>query len=129
MPAKIIPEGDLTPVLKLRCVVSGVTDGDTITANVVIPARIRLLNCWAPESRGPHKSPAGQASKQAMLQLVEEHPTKAGLLTIPLDGITRLDEIFTMGRILALVHLDNAPADLSTLQVRSGHATTEKPDP
>lgn len=127
MPKKIIPEGDLTPVLKLRCLVSDVTDGDTITANIVIPARIRLLNCWAPESRGAKKSKAGQASKEAMVKLVGDHPTKSGLLTIPLDGITRLDEIFTMGRVLALVHLDGAPADLSTLQVQAGHATAEKP--
>lgn len=125
---EIIPEGDLTPVLKLRCVVSDVTDGDTITANIVIPARIRLLNCWAPESRGPKKTRAGQKAKEAMIQLVAEHPTKSGLLTIPLNGITRLDEIFTMGRLLALVHLDGQPADLSTLQVQAGHATAEKPN-
>ena len=126
--AKKLPQpGEPTPVIKLRCQVTAVTDGDTVTAQITIPARVRLLNCWAPESRGAKKSNAGKLAKQAMEQLVADHPSGSGVLTIPLDGVTRLDELFTMGRVLGFIQLDGQSADLSTLQVESGHATREKP--
>lgn len=117
----------LAPKIQLRCRVEEVVDGDTLTVSIKIPGRVRLLGCWAPESRGPKKSPAGVASKANMQRLIEKHPTREGLLTIPLDGVTRLDQIFTMERLLASVQLDGQPLDLAATQVKSGFATAEKP--
>lgn len=116
-----------SPKIQLRCRVEDVVDGDTLTVSIKIPGRVRLLDCWAPESRGAKKSPAGVASKVNMQRLIEEHPTREGLLTIPLDGVTRIDQIFTMERLLASVQLDGHELDLAATQVSQGFATTDKP--
>lgn len=116
--------GTPTPTLNLPCEITEVYDGDTLTVQVKINVRVRLLDCWAHEVRTKDlKAKAkGIASRDHLRGLV---PTGAkGLLVIPLGGATRLDDIFTMGRVLANVHV--ADKSLSDEQVKAGHAWKTK---
>jgi endonuclease YncB( thermonuclease family) len=106
-------------------VVVDVLDGDTITLGLTIHARIRMIDCWAPETRtkDADEKKRGIASKEHLKGLL---PTGAGVrVEIPLDGTTRLDDLFTMGRVLGTVW--RGEVNISDEQVRAGHATKEKP--
>jgi len=37
------------PELSVPCKITEVYDGDTVTVEVTLTARVRLLDCWAPE--------------------------------------------------------------------------------
>lgn len=105
-----------TPQFALPCKIVEVYDGDTVTVELTIKARIRLLDCWAPELRDT----GGKASRDA----IKQFEGKTGLLQVPLTGANRLDDVFTFGRVLGYVLVDGK--SISELQVTSGHATKEK---
>ena len=107
------------PGVSARCIVTDVYDGDTVTVELRIPIRVRLLDCWAPELRD-----AGGAEAKAALQRIAAG--RHGLLWVPLADVHRLDDAFTFGRLLAHLQIDGADKTVSQLQVEAGHATTTK---
>lgn len=108
------------PQLALPCRVVEVVDGDTVRVEIKIQASVRMLDCWAPETRGGERQ-AGEASRDHLTAAAQG---RDALLTIPLGGAARLDDLFTFGRVLGRVSVDGQ--DLSKLQVESGHATRQK---
>lgn len=107
---------DPRPQLSLPCRVTQVYDGDTLTVEMTIRARVRLLDCWAPELRDE----GGVASRDAIKPI----EGKAATLVVPLDGVDRLDDVLTFGRVLGYVWVDGE--SLSEKQVSAGHATFRK---
>ena len=116
------PPGD--PHLVVPCQVVEVYDGDTVTVEFTLRARVRMLDCWAPEvrSRNADEKGRGLAAKEYLKQLAEG---RRGVLTVPLQG-ERLDDLFTFGRLLGHIHLTGDDESLSEQMVREGHATTTK---
>lgn len=112
------------PSLTLRGTLEEVYDGDTVTVSFTVKARIRMLDCWAPEvrTRSLSEKAQGLAAKRHLQSLVTTGtPVR---VEIPLDGTTRLDDLFTMGRVLGTVWV--GPTNLSAAMVASGHATAKK---
>jgi endonuclease YncB( thermonuclease family) len=100
-----------------------VYDGDTLTVELRMRARVRLLDCWAPEL----KDEGGPASKAKLGELCRGEGRGArGVLFVPLQRDGRLDKHFTFGRLLGHIWLDGDDADLATQMVEAGHATREK---
>jgi len=110
--------------LHLPCVITQIVDGDTVTVEITLQARVRLEDCWAPETTGGTETTkaAGLASKQHLSQIAEG---KRGGLLVVLDGAKRLDDVFSFGRIVGRVWCEDA-GDLARKQVLSGHAFATK---
>lgn len=115
---------------KARCLRA--IDGDTIEVEVRRVIRVRLLDCWAPESKiDPRVSRtdqetekfAGQASKEHLRKLVEGRDV---VVQIPSD--VDVAKAITMGRWLGRVWLEGDGESLSEKQVRSGFAEKVKPE-
>ena len=111
-----------------------VIDGDTIEVEVKRTFRVRMLDCWAPESRrDPRRKPEEQAEEKAKGQASKEHLTalaegKTVVVSIPLPEDGDVAKIWTMGRVLGRVWLLDRPGkSLSVQQVEAGHATETKP--
>jgi endonuclease YncB( thermonuclease family) len=129
--AEPAPEyGWTTPARVLR-----VIDGDTLEVEVRRVVRIRMLDCWAPESKADSRVPEedreqqkalGLASKAALQKVAEDQDV---IVRIPTRSDGDISHMFTMGRVLGHVWLQKAPQEsLSERQVRLGHATTTKPE-
>lgn len=104
-------------------VVRRVIDGDTLVVELRRVVHVRLLECWAPESRttDPEEKQRGLAAKANMQQLAAD---KECLVFIPADAHGNLSHEFTMGRVLGYVYVDGR--DLSEAQREAGHATATK---
>jgi endonuclease YncB( thermonuclease family) len=112
-----------------------VIDGDTLDVEVRRVIRVRLLDCWAPESKQDPRLPEerrqaekakGQASKASLAKLADG---KTVTVQIPVDADGDISKSMTMGRVLGHVWLASDPSEtLSEKQVRNGHATIEKPE-
>lgn len=104
------------------CHVTGVIDGDTVEVTIVRRLRVRLLDCWAPESRtlDPHEKVLGLASKESMKSIAGD---RDATLFVPTHGES-LQEIMTLGRVLGEVWIDGR--NISEVQVERGHATATK---
>lgn len=105
------------PVVRIPCKVIEVVDGDTVTVEVTLRARVRLVDCWADERNTPEGSAAQRYLQQAALQ-------KEGLLEVEIVNMQRLDDAFTFGRILGRIYIDGG--DISQRVVRAGHAKASK---
>lgn len=114
-----------TPAKVLR-----VIDGDTLEVEVRRVIRVRLLDCWAPESKidpriseskQASEKKAGQASKANLQKLVEG---KDVIVQIPSDA--EVAKSITMGRWLGRVWIPGDDESLNEKQVRSGFATKLK---
>ena len=112
--------------------VTRVVDGDTIDVTVTRTIRVRLLDCWAPESKADPRIPeaqqqlekaAGQASKNRLTALAAGKPV---VLHVPTDGSGIVARMSTMGRVLGTVWLEGSDKSLNQLQVEGGFATREK---
>ena len=113
-----LPEENAAPVLRVPCHVIEVVDGDTLTVEVKLQVRVRLIDCWAPE----RNTAQGKVAKQHMQQLAHD---KAGLLEVPWSPRGRLDDMFTFGRLLGRVHVEGQ--DVGRQMVEVGLATEKKP--
>lgn len=108
-------------------VVVRVIDGDTVVIQSQIEFQIRLLDCWAPESRTKDRleKQRGLAAKARMQELADCKPCR---VFMPATGT--LSETITMSRILGRVWIlqDGSPSDmdLSSIMVAEGHATQKK---
>ena len=104
-----------------------IVDGDTLDVSICLVVRVRLIDCWAPETRtlDLNEKRRGQAAKLYLQNLVDERRVR-----VHIPGRRRLSDMLTMDRVLGRVWLiDNgAPAarDLSTMMIAAGHATRVK---
>jgi len=110
------------------CRVVEIVDGDTLTIETKIRIRVRMKDCWADElhSRYPELRVKAQQSKQHLASIALN---RDGLLQIDLDGIDRLDKLFSFGRIIGNVYLKNQTKTLAQRQVEAGYATATKLKP
>lgn len=100
-----------------------VFDGDTITVEIRKRLKIRLLDCWAPETRtkDADEKKRGFAARDYMKSLAEG---KEGVLFIPTED--DISKVFTFGRALGYVWIGDT--NLSEEMVKKGHATKTKAD-
>lgn len=110
------PHGWSTP-----CRVVNVVDGDTVDVEVRRVIRVRLIDCWASETRTKDQAEKqrGIAAKEHLRAVSEG---RAATLFIP-GGETFKDQL-TLDRVLGHVWVDGE--DLSELQVKGGFASKGK---
>jgi len=124
-----------SPSWTTRAKVLRVIDGDTLEVEIRRTVRVRMLGCWAPESRQDPRLPEsrrlaekakGQAAKQSLISLANGREV---IVSVPLSDDGDVAKSMTMGRVLGHVWLvDHPEKSLSVQQVEAGHATTEKPE-
>lgn len=112
-----------------------VIDGDTIEVAITRTFRVRMLDCWAPESRrdprlGESERAAektkGQAAKENLISLANGREV---IVSVPLSAKGDVAQVWTMGRVLGHVWLaDDREESLSEKQVRAGFAEVVKPE-
>lgn len=106
-----------------------VIDGDTVVVRSHVEYHVRLLDCWAPESRTSNakEKTRGLRSKARMQQLATDKPVR-----VHLPGQSDLTDMVTLGRVLGRIWVleDNEPApqDLSSIMVAEKLATPTKPE-
>lgn len=125
-PERTAPE----PSWTTQAVVTRVIDGDTLDVEIRRTIRVRLLDCWSPESRIDSRLPeaeraaakvAGNAAKSHLADLATG---RAVILQIPLGTDGNTSHIMTLGRVLGNVWLvDDQAETLSEKQIKAGHAT------
>ena len=118
------PQPDPAAVLIVPCTIVEWYDGDTPTVDVTLRVRVRLLDCWAPEvsTRDKREKVKGIASRDHAAQ---RFPVGTiAKLTIPIEGMDRLDDAITLGRVLGYLTVDGV--NISEAQVKAGHATKVK---
>jgi endonuclease YncB( thermonuclease family) len=104
-----------------------VIDGDTIVVASTVEYHVRLLDCWAPESRTKDaaEKERGLKSKARMNELVTGKAVR-----VHLPGQSDITDMVTFGRVLGRVWLlhSGVPAvrDVSTIMVDENLATTTK---
>lgn len=104
-----------------------VLDGDTIEVEIVRRLRIRMLDCWAPETRtaDPEEKRRGLAAKEALAATLPIG--NEVILQIPTDPGGDVSDVLTLNRFLAHVWpMDGIPMSAAERQVVAGHATREK---
>lgn len=115
-PAPIQP-----PMIRVPAVINEVHDGDTLSVSFEFSARVRLIDCWAPELKSGEP---GAKSKANLIKLTSKQ--QRCMVEIPIhDDIGRST---SLGRVLARVTVDGQDKDLSTQQVAGGFATRDKTD-
>jgi len=124
------------PVLGLttRATVLRAIDGDTLEVELKHTVRVRLLDCWAPESKSDPRLPEsdrsaakarGLAARQHLRDLCEGREV---ILHVPTDGSGDLSRIWTLGRVLGQVWVVGENESLAEQQVDAGHAEVSKPE-
>lgn len=115
--------------LVTEAIVTAVYDGDTITVQPLLPAaKIRLLDCWAPElrTRDADEKRRGLASRDHLRKLLPI----GSRVTLEVPTTDRLQDSLTFGRVLGRVWRDTDDDgqldNVSTLQVTAGHATATR---
>ena len=104
-----------------------VVDGDTIDCRLTFDFRLRLIDCWAPESRtlDLQEKQRGLAAKAHMVDLVAGRRVR-----VHVPGNGSLADLLTLSRVLGRVWRLQGDTpdsrDVSTLMVEAGHATTTK---
>lgn len=89
-----------------RAVVTRVVDGDTVEVELRRRIRVRLLDCWAPETKGhdPEKKAAGEAAREHLEQIIPVGNDV--ILEIPTDvegDAGDMGQILTFGRVVGSV--------------------------
>ena len=116
--------GDRPPVgWTTKAKVIYVVDGDTVDVEIRRVIRIRLLDCWAPESRTRDldEKKRGLESKARMKELVDG---KEVTVHIPTRSSGNIGKILTMNRVLGYVWIGDE--SVSQVMVDEGLATAEK---
>ena len=118
-----------TPGWTTTATVDRVLDGDTIEVTITRHLTVRLLDCWAPETRttDENEKQRGLAAKQHLETLLHRGEV---ILQVPSQGDGDVSELFTFGRVLGRVYNRTTPRgrwrDVSTQMVAAGHATVTK---
>ena len=119
--------------LTTKVVVTNVVDGDTIDVQIIKTVRVRLKDCWCPETRTrdleeKEKGLAANAHIKTLLGEQElyfgEPKYKQAILHIPADEDDDIKDILTLNRILGYIFVDGQ--DVSSKMVADGHATKTK---
>lgn len=106
-----------------RAIVDRIIDGDTVDVYLTIPVRVRLLDCWAPETHGIDR-PEGEVSKAALEALI---PVGTHVVVnVPTGQVDALSGVFTFGRVLGNVYRVSEKRSISELMVAQGLATKTK---
>ena len=107
-----------------------IVDGDTIDVEVAFRFRVRLLDCWSPETRTLDRAEKirGLAAKGYMLELAD-----GARVRVHIPGSDNLADMLTLDRALGRVWLirdDGNPdnTDLSQKMVEAGHAKPKRPE-
>lgn len=102
-----------------RAEVERVIDGDTIIVHLMLPVRVRLLKCYAPEIHGVDRI-AGERSKEAMERML---PVGAKCIVhVPTQDADALGDVLTFGRVLGDVYRVGDDESVSQLLVGMGLA-------
>lgn len=115
-----------SPGWSTRARVTRVIDGDTLELEVTRTLQVRLLDCWAPESRtrNPQEKLRGQAAAAFVRELVRRLGPDV-MLFIPAGEEDKLVEVLSLGRVLGRVWLADG-RELAGVVVAAGHARAEK---
>jgi len=122
-----VPSSAPTPGLTVDAIVVRVIDGDSIVCESRMRYQVRLLNCWAPETRTKDEDTKrrGLRSRAGLVALIDGRPVR-----VHIPGGLDLGDSLTFGRVLANVwRLDDgqpAAESLSEQMVRAGLATNTK---
>ena len=118
------------PSWTTKAVVTNVVDGDTVDVEIRRTIRVRLIDCWAPETHMDGRLPEAKqaAEKKAGMKAKEDLKALALGKPVILQVPTSEDLLksTTMGRVLGRVWLEGDDESLSEKQVKSGNATREK---
>jgi endonuclease YncB( thermonuclease family) len=111
--------------LTFPATVTRVIDGDTVEVEIKRKIRIRLLDCWAPETRTTNlvEKAKGIKSKKNLQKEAEGQPVS---VSVPIEAGGKFGDAMTFGRVLGHIVRSNDGVDLSVLQVESGYATKER---
>ena len=104
--------------LPLPITVKRAIDGDTLEVTISFDAIVRLKDLYC-EEKG---TPEGEAATKNMKTLAEG---QSGWLRIPLSPGNGLSRLFSFGRILGHVSVDEE--DVASLQIRDGYGSRTKP--
>lgn len=106
------------------CEIVRVIDGDTVVVEMKTTLNIRLLDCWAPESRTTNAAEKikGLAAKKHLQDLITTQPQAT--LFVPLTG--DLTDAITLGRALGYIWRKGNTVTLNQQQVDARHATLTK---
>ena len=107
------------PAITVPVKVVRVVDADTVDVEACLKIRVRLADCWAPESRTELGARATEAAKIAMPE------GSSAILQISLEQVDELRDVMTFGRVVG--RLFNPVGDVSQMMVDMGYATREKP--
>lgn len=102
--------------------VTRVLDGDTLEVKIERTIRIRILDCWAMETRTVNKQEKdiGITAKQFLKNLILD---KEVTLEIPIEG-DKFGDSMTFGRVLGVVKLDGK--DVARIMIENGYAYPTK---
>lgn len=106
-----------------------VIDGDTIEVEFVVRHRVRILDCWAPETRTRNKQEKerGIAARQRTADLLKK---VTGRVRVFIPGHADLREMSTLSRVLGRVWrlFEGKPerTELAEILISEGHATKVK---
>jgi endonuclease YncB( thermonuclease family) len=115
------PKDWLVPCWQTEAEVTRVIDGDTVEVQIVRNIRVRLKDCWAPETRtrDEDEKRRGKESRRYLEGLIDGRTV---LLRVETDR--DVGEMLTFGRVVGEIYLNRE--DIGDLMVRSGHATKKK---
>lgn len=118
------------PSWTTKAVVTNIVDGDTVDVEIRRTIRVRLIDCWAPETHMDGRLPEARQAAEKKAGLKSKEDLKALALGKPviLQVPTSEDLLksTTMGRVLGRVWLEGDEESLSEKQVKAGNATREK---
>lgn len=120
------PQGGPPPHgITTLCRIVDVYDGDTVVVEIVKTARVRLLDCWAPEVKGgtPEEKERGYVSRDHLKQLALN---KEAVLFVPSAEHRAIGEVTSMGRVLGQLWIDGDKKSLAEHQRDAGLATLTK---
>ena len=119
--------------LTTKVLVPNIVDGATVDVQIVKNIRVRLKDCWCPETRTRdlEEKEKGLAAKDHMESLLAQQELYFGdvrykevVLHIPADEEGDIKDILTMNRVLGYIFVNGE--DVSARMVADGHATKEK---
>ena len=104
--------------------VVNVVDGDTLDVEITRTIRVRLKDCWCPETRTRdlEEKKKGLAAKAHLESLLSD--SKDVVLFIPADSDGDIKDVFTLNRVLGYIFIDKD--DGSSRMGADGHATAKK---
>ena len=106
-----------------KATVTEVLDGDTVEVEIKRTMRVRLLDCWAPETRTRDEAEKakGLKAKSCLKQLVGD---KEVTLFIPTEDEGELQDLLTFSRFLGRIYINGF--DVGERMVQLGLASPQK---